>query len=505
MSNSGVVEGQLAEVPLEAPHLSRGSEIGIIVALLMGLLLGALDNFIVATVLPNIAGDLNDLSGQVFVVTSYLIAQTVAIPIFGKLSDRYGRRSFYLFGLAIFLVGSVLSGLSQNLNELIAFRAVQGLGSGAFFTVVFSIVAEIFPPKMAARLVGILSGVFGIAIVAGPLIGSTIVDVTTWRWIFFVNLPVGILAIVLVLTTMGPMRPTTKFSRPFDTLGAVLMGTWVGTLIFALVEVSAGWAWTDPRTIGLLAVALVVLPISLWQEWRAADPLLPLRYFRIRLVAAASGVNFLRGALLVVVVTFVPILVVEGLGGSADVSRDVLYAMMVPMVIGAAVSGPLVARVGYRIPLVIGLVLATLGTFFLTQVPTLPPIFRFSYGIFPLGLVGALIPLGWGVGMTFAPTQLAIQYSVAKEDLGAGTSLVWFVSNLGGSIVGSILGAYQLGVLKSLNLPFFQAHAVSIQDVWWGLVPVAVAGIVFAFIASGRLPRTAEGELEVGASAPAVM
>lgn len=505
MSNPDTMDAQGVEAGAEAPHLSRASEVGIILALLMGLLLGALDNFIVATVLPNIAKDLNDLSGQVFVVTSYLIAQTVAIPIFGKLSDRYGRRSFYLFGLVIFLVGSVLSGLSQNLNELIAFRAVQGLGSGAFFTVVFSIVADIFPPNMAARLVGILSGVFGIAIVAGPLIGSTIVDVTTWRWIFFVNLPVGVVAIGLVLSTMGPMRPTTKFSRPFDALGAVLMATWVGTLIFALVEISSGWAWTDPRTIALLAVALIVLPISLWQEWRAADPLLPLRYFRIRLVAAASGVNFLRGALLVVVVTFVPILIVEGLGGTADVSRDVLYAMMVPMVIGAAVSGPIVARVGYRVPLVIGLALATLGAFLLTQVPTVPPIFRFGYGFVPLGLTGALIPLGWGVGMTFAPTQLAIQYSVAKEDLGAGTSLVWFVSNLGGAIVGSILGAYQLGVLNSLNLPFFQAHAVSIQDVWWGLVPVAILGLVFALIVSGRLPKTSEGGNEIAATPTAVM
>ncbi len=483
-----------------APHLSRGSEAGIIAALLMGLLLGALDNFIVTIALPNIAQDLHDFSGQVFVVTSYLIAQTVAIPIFGKLSDRFGRRSFYLFGLAIFLGGSICSGLSQNLNELIAFRAVQGLGSGAFFTVVFSIVADIFPPKEAARLVGLLSGVFGVAIVAGPLIGSAIIDTTSWRWIFFVNLPVGALAIALVLLTMGPMRPRTAITRPFDALGAALMATWVGTLIFALVEVSSGWAWTDPRTIALLAVALIVLPISLWQEWRAADPLVPIRYFRTRLIAASSGVNFFRGALLVVIVTFVPILVHDGFGGSINLSRDVLYAMMIPMVIGAAVSGPLVTRFGYRFPVVVGLILAIIGTYLLTQVPTEPPVFRSAYGFIPLGLAGALIPVGWGVGMTFAPTQLAIQYSVSKEDLGAGTSLVWFLSNLGGAIIGSLLGAYQLGVLKTLILPMQKAWAVSIQDVWWGLVPVAILGLVFAVIVSGRLPKTAEGD---GESSPA--
>ena len=505
MASDGSTMSENPPKVVEPPHLSVGSEVGIIAALLMGLLLGALDNFIVATALPNIAKDLNDLSGQVFVVTSYLIAQTVAIPIFGKLSDRFGRRSFYLFGLVIFLVGSVLSGLSQNLNQLIAFRAVQGLGSGAFFTVVFSIVADIFPPKLAARLVGILSAVFGIAIVAGPLIGSAIIDTTTWRWIFFVNLPVGFVAIALVLATMGPMRPTSRVSRPFDTAGATLMTVWVGTLIYALVEVSNGWAWTDLRTVVLLATALVVFPIWIVQELRAADPLVPLRYFGVRLVAASSGVNFLRGALLVVVVTFVPLLVVDGFGGTPDASRDVLYAMMIPMVIGAAVSGPIVTKVGYRIPLVIGLALASVGAFLLTQVPTSPPLFRFGLDIVPVGLAGALIPLGWGVGMTFAPTQLAIQYSVAKDDVGAGTSLVWFLSNLGGSIVGSLLATYQLSVLNSLTVPFPQAFADSVQAVWWGLVPVAVVGLVFAFVVSGRLPAHSEGDQGAAPSAPSMI
>jgi EmrB/QacA subfamily drug resistance transporter len=479
----------------EPSHLSRGQSIGILVALMMGLLLGALDNFIVATALPNIARDLNDSSGQVFVVTSYLIAQTVAIPVFGKLSDRFGRRSFYLFGLVIFLAGSALSGLSQNLDQLIAFRAVQGLGSGAFFTVVFSIVADIFPPKAAARLAGILSGVFGVAIVLGPLIGSAIIDTTTWRWIFFVNLPVGFAAIALVLVYMKSVshRPS---HHPFDTLGSVLLAAWVGALIFALVEVSNGWAWTDLRTIVLLIAVAVLLPLSLWTEWRASDPLIQLRYFRSRLVAAASAVNFLRGALLVAVVTFVPILVVYGLGGSVDQSRDVLYAMMVPMVIGAALGGQLVSRLGYRTPVVLGLALASVGGFLLTQVPTTPPLFRFALGVVPVGLAGALVPVGLGVGLTFAPTQLAIQYSVAKDDIGAGTSLVWFLSNLGGSIVGSLLATYQNSVLKSLQLPFAQAFAVSIQDVWWALLPVAFLGLVFAFVVAGRLPATAHGEGE---------
>jgi EmrB/QacA subfamily drug resistance transporter len=495
---------QTLELPptAPAPVLSRGKSAAILAALLMGLLLGALDNFIVATVLPVIASDLNDSAGKVFVVISYLIAQTVAIPIFGKLSDRFGRRSFYLLGLSIFLIGSALSAFSQNLDELVAFRAVQGLGSGAFFTVVFSIVADIFPPKAAARLVGILSGVFGIAIVFGPLIGSYIVDTTTWRWIFAVNIPIGVAAIVLVLTSLGPLRPAERARPAFDTLGSVLLTAWVGILIFALFQTSNGWAWTDPRTITLIAIALALFPVFLWQEVRTGDPLVPLHYFNNRLIAASSGINFLRGAILTVVVTFVPILVVNGLAGSTDAGRNVLYAFMVPMVLGAAFGGSLVPRTGYRAPLVIGLILTTIGCVLLAQVPTSPPVYRFVGSVIPVGILGALVPLGVGIGMTFAPTQLAIQYSVPRHEVGTGSSLVWFISNLGGAIVLSLVGTYQntrfaaLSPSPTLAVTNFPAYltgihlavANSIQDVWWTMVPLAIVGILFAAVVVGRLP-----------------
>ena len=490
--------------PPEPPALSTGQRIGILAALMTGLLLGALDNFIVVTALPTIATDLHDVSGQVFVVSGYLIAQTIAIPVFGKLSDRFGRRSFYLLGLVIFLAGSAAAGLSQSLNELILFRAVQGLGSGAFFTVVFSIVADLFPPKAAARLAGMLSAVFGIAIVFGPLIGSYIVDTTTWRWIFFVNLPVGIAAIALVLATIRPLAPTPSRLR-FDTLGAGLLAVWVGALIFALVETSNGWSWTDPRTVSLLATAVLLFLAFLWQELRAEDPLVPLRLFKTRLVAAASGVNFLRGALLTGVVTFVPILVQFGLGGSADTSRDILYAFMVPMIVGAALGGALVSRFGYRIPAVLGLSFGVIGSLLLTAVPTVPPAIRLTAVVLPVGLAGALVPLGFGVGLTFAPTQLAIQYSVARKDVGTGNSLVWFLGNLGGSILVSVFGTIEQSRFNVLagpkpdpTSPAFlswlagtpSATAVAIQEIWWLTLGVAIVGLAFALFVAGRLPKS---------------
>ncbi|MCI4351158.1 MAG: MFS transporter, partial [Thermoplasmata archaeon] len=440
------------------------------------------------------------------VVSSYLIAQTVAIPIFGKLSDRFGRRSFYLLGLVIFLAGSTLAGLSQTLNQLILFRALQGLGSGAFFTVVFALVADMFPPKAAAKLVGILSAVFGIAIVAGPLIGSYIVDNASWRWIFFVNLPIGLTTIALVLTTIRSVRPAPS-KVAFDAAGAGLLSLWVGSLIFALVETSNGWAWGDPRTVGLLVTAVALFFVFLFQESRTGDPLIPLHLFRKRLVAMASGVNFLRGAILTGVVTFVPILIVFGLGGSTDISRNILYAFLLPMIFGATAGGLLTTKVGYRTPVVLGLFLTTIGCLLLVAVPTVPPIYRFVEGFIPLGLAGALIPLGFGIGVTFAPTQLAIQYSVAAKDVGTGNSLVWFLGNLGGSIVVSLLGTFQQTEFRALQPQFtlgmtplqfqtqlYAAFATSIRDVWWLLVPIAVAGLIFAFFVVGRLPATAPVE-----------
>ena len=492
-----------------APKLSSRQSAGLLAALLIALLLGALDIFIVVTALPKIATELGDVNGQVFVVSGYLIAQTVAIPLFGKLSDRFGRKSFFLLGLGIFLVGSVLSGLSQNLNELVAFRAIQGVGSGAFFTVVFSIVAEVFPPEAAARVAGLLSGVFGVAIVFGPLIGSYIVDNTTWRWIFFVNLPIGFAAVGLVLATLPSTKPSGA-RRPFDVLGAGLLAVWVGALIYALEELSNGWALTDPRAIGLLGLAVVVFPIFLWVESRANDPLVPLRYFRNRLIAASSAVNFLRGAVLVAVASFVPLLVAYGLHGSTDDGRNVLYAFMIPMIIGAALAGGILPRVGFRVPVLAGLILVTIGAFLLTAVPTQPPLYRFVGVIIPIGLAGALIPVGFGVGMTFAPTQMAIQYSVPRNEIGTGTSLVWFLSNLGGSIIVSIFATYQQNTYNSLSpvnpppFPFtppyfahydaFQsAFAQAVQHVWWAMVPVAIAGLVAAALVRGRLPSTEKG------------
>ncbi len=183
-----------------------------------------------------------------------MIASTAAIPIFAKLSDLLSRRNVFLAGLVVFIVGSILSGLSQNLTELIVFRAVQGFGSGGFFPVGIAIVAVVFPPETRARVIGGLSGVFGIAVVAGPLLGSAIVDFTSWRWVFDVNIPIGVAGFAIIASALGPLRP--ERTRSFDAVGAGLLVSWVATLMFPLYQIAdSGWTWTDPRVIGLLGLA----------------------------------------------------------------------------------------------------------------------------------------------------------------------------------------------------------------------------------------------------------
>ncbi len=267
----------------------------ITVGILLALLMGALDQFVALTALPNILDDFGQPgTSGVFVISAYVIASTTAIPLFAKLSDIWSRRNVFLGGLTVFIAGSILSGLSQNLPELILFRAVQGFGSGGFFPVGIAIVAVVFPPATRARVIGGLSGVFGIAVVAGPLLGSAIVTYTTWRWVFYVNIPIGLAGFALIALTLGPLRP--ERARKFDLGGTALLAGWVAAVMFPLYQIAdSGWAWTDPRVIGLLGVgALLIVVFVLW-ELRAENPLVPIRLFTHRVMAAGGGATFFIG------------------------------------------------------------------------------------------------------------------------------------------------------------------------------------------------------------------
>lgn len=513
----------------ENPDLKRGPLIAVLLGLMLGMLMGALDNTIVLTALSAIVTDLGNRTGLAFVVTAYLVAQTVAMPIFGKLSDQFGRRRFFLFGLVLFIVGSVLAGASQNFQELLGFRAIQGVGSGAFFPVANSIIGVLYAPKERARLSGLLSSVFGIAVIGGPFLGSVIVDSIGWRWIFYVNIPIGVVSFIAISLTLGPLKSAEK-RGVFDWLGAVLIAGWVGPLVFTLSQVSNGWAWTAPATVGLLALSVAVFLGFLYWESRAPEPIVPLRFFRSRVVAASNAVSFLRGVVMLGGLTFVTIVVAEGLGGSTDTVRDVLYGLLGPMIVGSMVGGQLLPRVGYRPLVATGLATMTLGALLLLTINSASVPFGWTtaslalgstHVSFPVlqGIVVLLIPVGLGIGVTFAPIILAVQYGVPPRDIGIGSSLVQFMGNLGGSIGLALVGSFQAYQMTRLgpsgpapcpivppatapapacigqHLPYYQAVSnaffASFHEVFAIVLGVAALSFVLGLLVVGRLPSAA--------------
>lgn len=478
--------------------------------------MGALDNFVVLTALGPILSDLHaPTGGQTFVISAYLITSTVAVPIFAKLSDIFDRKKVFLSGLFVFIGGSILSGFSQSFPELVLFRAVQGFGSGDFFPVGLAIVAVIFPPETRARVTGLLSGVFGIATVAGPFLGSFIVDHTTWRWVFYVNIPVGLAGLGILLATLGPLRPEKKGT--FDTVGAGLLAGWVGSLMFALVQVSeGGWSWTDPRVIALLTSAVILVVIFVFWELRSRDPLVPLRLLSRRIVAASGGTTFLVGMVLFPLATFLTLFItyvtLAGSGNAPDTVRDVLYFLVIPLVFGAALGGNLLTRIPYRPPVVVGIALATLGVFLLTSVSVSTPVWKFAFGFLPVGgVVAPLIPLGFGIGITFPVFLLAVQNQVPEAEVGAATGLVQFLQSLGGSIGLTLLASFQQlrfqnlqpatpaggcppgGVPSPSCVQYFQGVQSSLSqsyvEVFWLMLVLLGIAFVLSLFITGRLPK----------------
>jgi len=477
--------------------------------------MGALDNFVALTALPKILIDFGqpNTSG-VFVISAYVIASTVAIPLFAKLSDLWSRRNVFLGGLTVFIAGSILSGLSQNLTELIVFRAVQGFGSGGFFPVGIAIVAVVFPPETRARVIGGLSGVFGIAVVAGPLLGAAIVSYTTWRWVFYVNIPIGLAGFALIAFALEPLRP--ERVRKFDLGGAALLAGWVAAVMYPLYQIADdGWTWTDLRVIVLLGIgALLIVVFVIW-ELRADNPLVPIQLLAHRVMTAGGGATFFIGTVFFPVATFLTFVVVlalaPGSSSTSDTVRDILYFLIIPLVIGAALGGQLLTRLAYRTVAVIGLVIAMIGMAGLTQLSTTTPLWTFKFGVIPVGgLVLPLFPLGFGVGLTFPVYLLAAQNQVQKSDVGEAGGMIQFFQSLGGAVGLSVLASFQQTRFTALDpspsaacsslppplplcanyLSSFQGALINSYDqtfmVMFGLLAVA---LVFGLFLQGRLPK----------------
>jgi EmrB/QacA subfamily drug resistance transporter len=486
--------------PAPYPELSKIASALVLVGVFLAILMGGMDSLVVATALPTIASDLHQVDGVAFVAGAYLISSTISIPIFARLSDIGSRRNVFLVGLTVFMAGSALAGLSQNLTELIAFRAVQGVGGGGVFPVALAMVAVLFPPKTRSRVIGILSGASGLSIVLGPLVGSYIVSVTTWRWVFYINLPFGVLAIAVLVLTLGPLRPPT--TGEFDIPGAGLLSGWVGALMVALVEVSdAGLSWTGPLIVALLLVSAALFSAFLWWELRTAEPLVPLRLMRQRTIGATGGVMFFTGIVFSALITFLSVfvgivLLHNGPDAAGDV-RDIIYFLAIPLILGAALSGQLLTRLPYRSVIAPGLAVAVASALFLTQLTSSTPPWVLGAGFLPTGGIALpLIPLGFGLGFSLAGPTIAIQNEAPRDKVGAAIGLSRFLQSLGGALGISLLTTFEIGRFQALSVGATSPAAVTdamvtaYDEVFLVLAACVAVAFAFSLLFVGRVPPT---------------
>lgn len=409
--------------------------------LLLGMLLAALDQTIVSTALPTIVGDLGGLQHLSWVVTAYLLSSTAVTPLYGKISDLYGRKALFQFAIVIFLVGSVLSGLSQNMGELIAFRAIQGVGGGGLFAMVLSIIGDIVPPRERGKYQGYTGAVFASASVFGPLVGGFLTDQISWRWIFYVNVPIGIFA--LVVTSYVLKLPVRRMSHKIDFLGSGLITAAVTTALLLTVWGGVTYSWTSPMIISLAAATIALTLAFIFQENRAPEPILPLRLFKDKVFSVSSSIGFLSGFALFGAVIFLPEYMQIVRGVSATRSGLMLIPLTLGIVLGSVGSGQIITRVGkYKIFPIIGSILLASGFYLLSLFEA-----NTQYWIESIYMTIT----GLGLGLSVQVIILATQNSVDFKDLGTATSAVTFFRTMGGAIGTSFFGNILINRL-SFNL-----------------------------------------------------
>jgi EmrB/QacA subfamily drug resistance transporter len=418
-------------VATSAPDTARRGVLVVLPGLIIAMLLAQLDNMVVGTAMPRIVGELGGVEHLSWVVTAYTLATTISTPLYGKLGDLYGRKNLFVFAIAVFLAGSVLSGLSQSMAELIAFRAVQGLGAGGLIVGVMAIIGDLVPPRERGRYQGYFVAVMSLAMIGGPLLGGVLTDHLSWRWAFYINLPLGIVALVVVVTTLHLPKRTSQ--HRIDYLGAALLSAGITAAVLVTTWGGTQYGWGSPTILGLALGGAAALAAFLFVESRAAEPVLPLRLFRDRNFSATSGIAFLSGFALFGAITFLPIFMQIAQGASATNSGALLIPLMLGAMATSLVAGQIVTRTGrYRALPIAGGTAMTLGMFGFT---------RLDEGTSRLTSSAYMIVLGAGLGLLMQVTTLVAQNSVEPRDMGVASSTSMFFRTIGGSFGVSLFGA----------------------------------------------------------------
>ena len=464
-------------------ELDTRTKVLVIAGTLLGLFTAAMDQTVVATSIPKIVADLGGFGLFSWVGTGFLLASTTTVPIVGRLSDMYGRKPFFMLGIVLLLLGSALAGSSQSIEQLIAFRVIQGFGAGMIMAIAFTIVGDVFPPAERGRWMGLMAGVFAAASVLGPLIGGTLTDHADWRWVFYINLPMGGLALALLAFGMPRLRPAT--TPKMDYRGIVLLCATTVPMLLAFSWAGNRFDWVSPEVIGLLAWSVVALALLVYTELRTEEPLLPIHLLKNRVFTVSGIVALLTGFAMMGSLFYIPLFVQGVLGASATNSGLVTMPMMIAMALAAAIAGQLMSRVGkYRVIGVVGLIVMVIGMAILSMVDA-------SSSRTDVTL--AMIIFGIGLGTSIPLYTLAVQNSVPYRVMGVSTSTMQFLRSVGGTMGVAIMFSviqvqYHEGVQENVPAVVREQEQLSqaLGDPQFLLNPQALGQIESAFAGFGE-------------------
>ncbi len=410
--------------------LSRRRIIFVLVSIMLGMLLSALDQTVVGTAMPRVVADLNGLQHYAWVATAYLLASAVSMPIWGKLSDAYGRKRFFMVGMVLFVIGSALCGQSHSMVELIGFRALQGLGAGAMLPIVQAILGDIFPPAQRARWAGLLMSVFGFATIVGPLLGGWITDNIGWRWTFYVNLPVGVIALAFAAWALPGHVQLRKHA--IDWMGTTFLVVAAVPLLLAFSWAGSSYAWSSPLVIGLFVFSVAMWGVFYLREMRVDEPVLNPRLFRNRIFAVSSVASAVQSASMFGAIMFLPLFVQGVMGKTATNSGIILMPMMLAAIVSSVGAGQLLARTGrYRLVVIAGFIAASVGSFLLS---------RMTVGTSSASLAGYMIVMGLGLGIAMSTFTVIVQNQYPTHRLGEVSAGLQFFRSIGSTVGLAVFG-----------------------------------------------------------------
>jgi len=463
------------------PKISPEKRWTVFGSLMLVMLLAAMDQTIVSTAMPRIIGELSGLDHYSWVATSYLLLSTVTLPLYAKLSDILGRKNILVFGVVVFMIGSALCGFAQTMMQLILARGFQGIGAGALMPIVMATMGDLFSPRERGRYQGFAGAIFAIASVAGPLIGGLITDHASWRWVFFVNLPLGIAALVGLIALMPAVKTARWQDIKIDFVGSAFLVTTLTTLLLGFTWAGVSLPWSSPVIISLLGASLISLVAFIITELRVAEPVIELRLFKNPIVLVSFLVTMLTSVSMFTGIFFLPLFMQEVLGESASSSGTVMTPMMITLVIASTISGQFITRTGrYKRNALIGSAIVVVGSLFLV---------RLGLTSTPWDVTVAMIVMGLGLGVGSSLYTTVVQNAVKQKQMGQATGAVTLFRQIGGTVGLALFGsmvnsASMAGAADKL------AFAASLHSVFVsGLVVAVLAMVISWFLKEVPLQR----------------